>query len=342
MLGHTRAHPRHSSRCNCRALSALNRTIAFIALATACGLLPASATRAVQVNVISPGFPLVSDALGNFAVNYTVNASASAGFASNAQVQSTNDSQTFYPVGGQLVRNQLQKVTATATAADNFGNKASSYASESGYIGAGKIGGYIDVNVTTGSANARTSLTLTYIDKIHMTSDCDLEITPTVTGSGQRFFNPFAPAEYAVTGAQLDTYFFTAGIRPPAAGVAFGPAYHSRAQVDSVGQTLSVDQSTFHFTAGSDWWFALVFTLSGGANLDYQTDFTNYIGDVYTAVGDFQHTAFTTLDDPNNGSVYTSASGIDYTTAALVPEPISFALASITTAALLRRRPRKA
>ena len=53
-------------------------------------------------------------------------------------------------------------------------------------------------------------------------------------------------------------------------------------------------------------------------------------------------TAFTTLDDPNNGPdpVYTSASGIDYTTAALAPEPATLTMAAVVLAALCRRRRR--
>jgi hypothetical protein len=66
-------------------------------------------------------------------------------------------------------------------------------------------------------------------------------------------------------------------------------------------------------------------------------------GDAYTAVGDFQHTAFTTLDDPNNGPdpVYTSASGIDYSSAALLPEPAAFAAIIIPAAAAALRRRRR-
>ena len=341
MLGNT-AHLRHLPCYSCRTLSPLNRSIAFTALAVVCGLLPALATRAIVVNEISPGFPTVNDTVGNFAVNYTFNSSATAGFPPDNVTNTYGTSETFYPTRDQVIQDPA--LTIPASVLTNFHHAAAASATESGHIGKGTIGGRVDVSVTAGTASASTTLTLTYIDKIHMSSDSDLLITPTVTGVGQRVFNPIDSTEFAVTSAELDTYFFTATNPPPTAGTAFPAAYYARTDVNYLGQTLSIQQNQLNFPAGSDWYLALEFTLRGGANITYPTDSPTYAGDMFTATGDFSHTAFATLDDPNNSPfpVYTSASGIDYTTAALVPEPTSFALAAITTAALLRRRPRKA
>ena len=307
-------------------------------LAAVCSLLPCPTARAVQLSIISPGFPLVNATTGNYAVRYSYVAQAAVGVFAN----SNHDSQTFYPLKGEV--DGVPALETSATVPSGIWTNSSSV-SQDAHGGAGTIGGHVKITVTDGPSSASTDIILDFIDKIHMNNDCDLVINPHISGSAQRMPSTPGGSEFAQTNAEFDTYFFSAVNPPPTAGTAFTPGYYGRVDVNSTGQTLTEARNTTVFPAGTDWWFVARLELRAGANIPFSTQGLSYPGDVLTAVGDFEHTAFTTLDDPNNGPdpVYTSASGIDYSTAALVPEPSTLTitavgLAAVGLAALCRRR----
>ena len=339
MLNTTRAH-RGNRPCR-----AGRRIAATATLASVCGcaflMFAVAPAQAQQLAVISPGFPLVNATTGFYAIrtSYTANVIAF------SQSDGHSDTETFYPFRDEVV--QVPIVTTSASYPVNSIATDSAIVHQSGHAGLGTIGGYVDVTVGDGPANAGTDLVITFLDKIHMARDNQIDITPHLDGVAQKLIVDGDPTEFVNTGAQFDAYFFSAVNDPPAAGVGFRPAYYGSATDTFEGETINATPNTTVFPAGTDWWIAGRLELRAAGNLPVETDGNGYPGVSLFAIGAFEHTAFITLDaapDGQDGPAFTSASGIDYSSAALVPEPAAFTTAVIAAvaAAVLHRRRRSA
>ena len=343
MLNTTRAH--HGNRPCC----AGRRIAATATFASVCGcallMFAVAPAQAQQLAVISPGFPLVNATTGSYAISIAYAAQVNA-FNTVGQ---NNDSETFYPLDHDE-QVEVPSVESLAISPVNSISSIKAIAHQTGHGGGGMIGGYVDVTVVDGPANSSTDIVINFIDKIHMSRDNQIDISPHLTGVAEKFTADNS-AEFVNTSAQFDSYFFSAVNDPPAAGVAFRPAYHGTATETYTGETITETPNTMVFPAGSDWWVVGRLELRATGNLPISTDFGNYPGVSLFAIGDFEHTAFINLDAAPDGQVgpaFTSASGIDYSSAALVPEPAAFTTAVIAAviaavaAAVLHRRRRTA
>ena len=245
MLNTTRPH-RGNRPCRAGRRIADTATIASVC---GCALLvfAVAPAQAQPLAVISQGFPLVNATTGSYAIRTSYTASAIAFNQSDGHT----DTETFYPFRDELV--QVPTVTSSATYLFNSIATDDAIVHQSGHAGKGTIGGFVDIALDDGPANASTDLVITFLDKIHMARDNQINITPHLDGVARLTVNG-NPTESVTTSAQFDAYFFSAVDDPPAAGVGFHPAYYGNAIDTFQGETITETPNTTVFPAGTDWW----------------------------------------------------------------------------------------
>ena len=132
----------------------------------------------------------------------------------------------------------------------------------------GVMKAYAEADGQNGTALTTTNVTVTFIDRMHVTQGGMAHLGLGIDGTFPDV--SFGAAAYATGGATVQYFFFSQSI--PSLGQVFIPAYYEQHTIDPTGdQVIKSGPSDMFLSANDDWWVAGRLQISASANIPQVT-----------------------------------------------------------------------
>jgi hypothetical protein len=270
--------------------------------------------------MVSPGF--ISMGGHQFAVDVFGSVTASA----FADLQSANiPSAPNFPTN---TSNGLTLTSVSETSHSPYYSQSITSAEMNGHAYMGNLGGSVTASSTWNYGRADATLTLRFMDVIHIQNDMPMAFTTSVHGAVQSDGQPQNPApdNFARSFATAELYLFPYGLLP-SPGEPFNGLYHSTLSITPENGRKTIisgdinSDGTVTLHAG-DYWMAASLSVEAVAETNGIAEFFDPA--TIMATGNFLHTANFFIDPPAGtiGAGYTTASGLDYRTGAINAVPL--------------------